>query len=72
MKLKHCFLQLKNRYREANNVKFSIVRGVPTLLVMWPKGETINHIISDCKFLAQKEYKRRHNNIARLVDWMLC
>ena len=36
------------------------------------KGETINHIISECNKLAQKEYKRRHDNIARLVPWKLC
>ena len=36
------------------------------------KGETINQIISECNKLAQKEYKRRHDNIARLVHWKLC
>ena len=36
----------------------------------FPKGETINHIISDYKCLAEKEYKRRHD-IARLADWKL-
>ena len=34
--------------------------------------ETINHYISNCSYLAQKEYKRRHGNIARLIHWMLC
>ena len=34
-------------------------------------GETINHIISECNKLAQKEYNRRHDNIARLVHWKL-
>ena len=28
------------------------------------KGEIIRHIISECSNLAQKEYKRRHDNIA--------
>ena len=32
----------------------------------------LNHILSECKMLAQKEYKRRHDSIARLVDWKLC
>ena len=36
------------------------------------KGETINHTISECMFLAQKEYKWRHDHIARLVHWKLC
>ena len=32
-------------------------------------GETVSHIVSECKKLAQKEYKRRHDNVARLVQW---
>ena len=35
------------------------------------KGETIDPIISECKCLAQKEYKRGHDNIARLVHGAL-
>ena len=30
------------------------------------KGETINHILSECKILAQTEYSRRHDN---MPDW---
>ena len=33
------------------------------------KSETISHI---CEKLAQKEYKRRHKNVARIVRWKLC
>ena len=36
------------------------------------KGETMNHILSECKMLAQKEYKERQESIARLVHWKLC
>ncbi len=36
------------------------------------KGETVHHIVSECKKLAQKEYKRRHDNVARMVHWHLC
>jgi len=36
------------------------------------RDETISHIISECKKLAQKEYKRRHDNVAKLVHWKLC
>ena len=36
------------------------------------EGEKINHIISECNKLAQKEYKRRQDNIAELVHWKLC
>ena len=36
------------------------------------KSETISHIVSGCKKLAQKEYKRRHDNVARIVHEKLC
>ena len=35
-------------------------------------GETISHIVSECSKLAQREYKRRHDNVARIVHWKLC
>ena len=36
------------------------------------KGETINHIISEGPALAQNQYKRRHDTVARAVHWNLC
>ena len=36
------------------------------------KGQTVHHIVSECKKMAQKEYKRRHDNVARIVHWHLC
>ena len=35
-------------------------------------SESVTHLVCGCKVLAQKEYKRRHDNIARIVNWMLC
>ena len=32
------------------------------------KGETINHIISECSKLAQKEYKRRYDKVTKTVQ----
>ena len=34
--------------------------------------ETPNHLVSGCMKLAQREYKRRHDNVARYVHWQLC
>ena len=31
--------------------------------------ESIDHIVSDCSKLAQKEYKRRHDNLGKIVHW---
>ena len=33
--------------------------------------ETIDHLVSSCSYLAQREYKRRHDCIASLVHYTL-
>ena len=35
------------------------------------KDETINHIASECPALAQNQYKKRHDTVARAVHWSL-
>ena len=32
----------------------------------------MQHIICECKNLAGREYKRRHDTVAKLVHWKLC
>ena len=34
--------------------------------------ETVAHIVSGCSKFAQKEYKRRHDCVARALHWDLC
>ena len=34
--------------------------------------ETINHIISECSKLAQKEYKTRHDWVGKVIHWEMC
>ena len=36
------------------------------------KGESVGHLISECSKLTQKEYKRRHDNVASYLHWELC
>ena len=36
------------------------------------RDETINHIISECSKLAQKEYKTRHNWVSKVIHWEMC
>ena len=36
------------------------------------KGESVNHIVCECKKLAQREYKQRHDNVTKVVHWELC
>ena len=33
--------------------------------------ESIDDIVSGCSKLAQKEYKRRHDNLGKIVHWKL-
>ena len=36
------------------------------------RNETINHIISECSKLVQKEYKTRHDWVGRVIHWEMC
>ena len=33
------------------------------------RDETINHIISECSKLAQKEYKARYDEVGKVIHW---
>ena len=41
-------------------------------LLCGEKGGRVNHIVFDGKKLAQREYKQRHDNVAKVVHWKLC
>ena len=36
------------------------------------RDETINHIISECSKLAQKEYKTKHDWVIKIIHWEMC
>ena len=36
------------------------------------EDETINHIISECSKLTQKEYKTRHDLVGKMIHWEMC
>ena len=57
-----------------NYTKFHIDKNADSPLgrMCGEKGETISHLVSECGKLPQREYKRRHNNVARYVHWQLC
>ena len=57
-----------------NYVKYHIDKSLasPSYRMCGETGETISHIVSECSKLAQREYKRRHDNISRMVHWKLC
>ena len=55
-------------------VKYHIDKSVdsPSCRMCDETGETVNYIVSKCSKLTQREYKRRHDNVARMVHWKLC
>ena len=36
------------------------------------RDETINHIISECRKFAQKEYKIKHDWVGKVIYWEMC
>ena len=58
----------------ANYVKHRIDRTSesPLYRLFGTKSESVQHLVSGCEKLAQKEYKRRHDNVAKKVHWDLC
>ena len=46
-------------------------QGDPLCRVCRKVDEGINHIVTGCSKLTQKEYKRRHDNLGKIVHWKL-
>ena len=57
-----------------NYIKFNIdkIAESPLCRMCGGKGESVGHLISGCKKLVQTEYKRRYDNVARIVHGTLC
>ena len=53
----------KNIYKTSDDDKCRLCGNAP---------ETITHIVSACKKLAQKEYLRRHDKVCLNIHWQLC
>ena len=63
----------QNQSIRANLVKAKIDKRQEDSLcrVCRKADESIDHIVSGCSKLAQKEYKRRHDNLGKIVHWKL-
>ena len=51
--------------------KIEISQGDSLCRVCRKVDESINHIVSGCSKLAQKEYKRGQDNLRKIVHWKL-
>ena len=67
-------LAAKERALRANSIKYSIDKTSETPLcrLCGDATETVRHIVSECKKLAQREYRKRHYKVALLVHWETC
>ena len=45
---------------------------IPLCRLCGEKGQSVQHLVSRCEKLAQKEYKRRHSNLTKKAYWDLC
>ena len=56
-----------------NYIKFNVDETAesPLCQTCGEKRANVGHLISGCKKLAQRKYKRRHDNMARIVHWTL-
>ena len=63
----------QNQSIRTNSVKAKIDKSQKgTLCRLCKKAdESINHVVSGCSKLAQKEYKRRHEKLRKIVHWKL-
>ena len=57
---------IRTNYIKATIAKYQIVA---KCRICRDKNATLSHIISGCSKLAQKEYKKRHDNVARAIHW---
>ena len=57
-----------------NSVKYHVDKSIesPLCRLCGEHTESVSHIVAECKKLAQREYKRRHDNVAKIVHWKLC
>ena len=57
-----------------NYIKFHIDKTIdsPLCRMCGERLESVYHLVSECSKLAQREYKRRHDDVARYTHWQLC
>ena len=68
------FFATQEQAIRTNYVKHEIEKTAQSTLcrMCGKKSETVSHIVSECDKLAQKQYRRRHNTVARIANWKLC
>ena len=57
-----------------NYVKYYLKKTseIPLCRLCGKIGASVQHLVCECEKLAQKEYKRRHDNEAKKIHWDFC
>ena len=55
-----------------SKIRIEKQRGDSTCRLCGEREETIMHVLSECKKIAQTEYKKRHDKVATWTHWRLC
>ena len=56
-----------------SSVKYNVDKSVESPLCRFcgEHNESVSNIVAECKKLAQKEYKRRHDKVEKIIHWKL-
>ena len=57
---------------KSHKARIMKVSSDPSCRMCGRANETVAHILSACTELAATEYLKRHNNVARVVQWSMC
>ena len=70
---KSLIVAAQNQSIRTNLVKARIDKSQKDMLCRLCKkaDENVDHVVSGCSKLAQKDYKRRHDNLGKIVQWQL-
>ena len=74
LKQKLYYVLPREQALRTNYIKHIIAKSIesPLCRMCGKCGESVQHIVSGCDKLAQKDYKRRYNNVAKKFHWDLC
>ena len=64
-------INTKQRHKDYVNARIDKTQQNSRCRLFGDKVEMINHIISECSKLAQKEYKTRHDWVGKVIHWEL-
>ena len=67
-------LAAQEKALRTNSIKYSIDKTSETPLcrLCGETTETVRYIVSECKKLTQREYRKRHDKVALRVHWEMC